>query len=385
VYQAHYLEKWNPQAPAYGRFWIDVQSGVRRRKTVSLGRCATQSVARLRLREYIERAGINATSAFGQVPVPGTTFGQQAERWIDSVSIRKRRPVKPATVYGWQHCLDRWILPNLGNKLLSEVRNGVLRQFVEILSAAGLAPKTIVNVVTVVKLVVASAVDEEGNPIHPRIWNHEFIQLPLVIKEKQNRPTINGEEISALLKCVKGRYAVLVALVAATGLRIGEALAVRAGDFDSDCQVLHVRRSVWHSREQAPKTPNAIRLVDIPEALAQALRRYTEGKEGYLFTTRAGRLLDQRNSLKALHGAGNRGGFHAFRRFRFAVLRKAGVPDNLTKLWMGHSQNLIDLYAAQLRYDVAYRREWCEMAGLGFELGELGYKYMAPIRPSLVA
>jgi integrase len=90
---------------------------------------------------------------------------------------------------------------------------------------------------------------------------------------------------------------------------------------------------------------NAIRLVDIPEALAQVLRRYTEGKDGYLFTTRAGRLLDQRNSLKALHGAGNRGGFHAFRRFRFAVLRKAGVPENLIKLWMGHSQNLMDLYA----------------------------------------
>jgi hypothetical protein len=107
--------------------------------------------------------------------------------------------VKPATVYGWQHCLDRWILPNLGNKLLSEVRNGVLRQFVEILSAAGLAPKSIVNVVTVVKLVVASAVDEEGDQIHPRIWNHEFIQLPLVIKEAQKRPTIGKAEVFALL------------------------------------------------------------------------------------------------------------------------------------------------------------------------------------------
>ena len=47
-------------------------------------------------------------------------------------------------------------------------------------------------------------------------------------------------------------------------------------------------------------------------------------------TTRAGRLLDQRNSLKALQGAGNRGGFHVFRRFRFAVRRRgggAGEPD----------------------------------------------------------
>jgi len=136
-----------------------------------------------------------------------------------------------------------------------------------------------------------------------------------LIKEKQSRPTVTEAEISALLNSMKARYAVLVALVAGTGLRIGEALAVRTEDFDPDCQVLHVRRSVWHRCEQAPKTPNAIRLVDIPEALAQVLRRYTEGKNGFLFTTRAGRLLDQRNSLKALHGAGNRGASTPFGAF----------------------------------------------------------------------
>jgi integrase len=155
---------------------------------------------------------------------------------------------------------------------VSEVGNGALRQFVETLTAAGLAPKTIVNVVTVVKFVVASAVDEEGDQIHPRVWNYEFIQLPLVIKENQSRPTIHEAEIPGLLNSLKSRYAVLVALVAGTGLRIGEALAVRTEDFDSACQVLHIRRSVWHRREQAPKTPNAIRLVDIPEAMAQVLR-----------------------------------------------------------------------------------------------------------------
>jgi integrase len=131
--------------------------------------------------------------------------------------------------------------------------------------------------------------------------------------------------------------------------------------------------------------PNAIRLVDIPEALAQVLRRYTEGKDGYLFTTRAGRLLDQRNTLKALHGAGNRSGVPRLSALSLCVLRKAGVPENLIKQWMGHSQNLMDLYAAQLRLDMAYRREWCDRAGLGFELGELGYKSLAPIRPLLVA
>jgi len=69
----------------------------------------------------------------------------------------------------------------------------------------------------------------------------------------------------------------------------------------------------------------------------------------------------------------------------FCGTPQGGVPDDLVKLWLGHSQNLIDLYAAQLRYDETYRREWSEKAGLRFELGELGYKSMAPIRPSLVA
>lgn len=106
--------------------------------------------------------------------------------------------------------------------------------------------------------------------------------------------------------------------------------------------------------------------------------------DGYLFTTRVGRVLDPSNSLKGLHGAGNREGFHALRRFCFSVLRGAGVSENLINQWLGNSQNLMDLHAAQLLYDAAYRREWCEKAGLGFESGELGYKQAAPIRPSLV-
>jgi len=178
------------------------------------------------------------STGFTRSQFPVLHFGSRPNGgWSHSLPVDGGRS-KPATVYGWQHCLDRWILPNLGSKLVSEVGNGAFRQFVEILTAARLAPKTIVNVVTVVKFVVASAVDEEGDQIHPRVWNYEFIQLPLVVKEKQNRPTITEAEISAMLTTLKGRDAVLVALVAGTGLRIGEALAIRTDDFDPLCRSL---------------------------------------------------------------------------------------------------------------------------------------------------
>jgi hypothetical protein len=91
VYQAHQLGKWNPRSSAYGRFWMDVPGGERKRRTVSLGLCATQWVACLRLREYIERADVGSKHRFHQIPVPGTTFRQQAEWWMESLSTRRQR------------------------------------------------------------------------------------------------------------------------------------------------------------------------------------------------------------------------------------------------------------------------------------------------------
>jgi hypothetical protein len=138
-------------------------------------------------------------------------------------------------------------------------------------------------------------------------------------------------------------------------------------------------------RRRPPKTASAVRLVDIAEPLAQVLCQYTSGLDGHLFTNLNGGRLDQRNVFDALHIVGKRGGFHVFRRFRFALLRKEGIPEHLIKLWLGHPQDLTDRYAAQLNEDVAYRREGRERAGLGFELGELGYKGLFAIRPSLFA
>jgi hypothetical protein len=138
--------------------------------------------------------------------------------------------------------------------------------------------------------------------------------------------------------------------------------------------VLNVQRSIWRGQEQAPKTPNAVRVVDIAEPLAGLLREYVDGKTGYLFAARSGKPVQQRNALRVLHATGKKVGFRAFRRFRTETLRRARVPEDLTKLWLGQSEKSVtDFYAAGLQKDEAWRREWCERAGLGFSLvGLLG-------------
>lgn len=372
---------WNPVAPAYGRFWIDVPGEERQRRTISLGVCRTPSIAKQKLREHLESTGVNSKEFFTTNTAPATTFRAQAEKWIQSLPMRRRKPVKPATLFGWRHALDKWILPHIGDKLLAEVSNGVLRELVEKMAAAGLSPKTIVNYTQVVKLVVASAVDADGEQFYPRKWNHDFIGLPIVEPNKQHRPSVTKAELGEILATTNKRYGVLFALLAGTGLRIGEALGLKIEDLSQGCTILHVRRSIWRGREQAPKTANAVRVVDIPEQLAQLLREYIAGKAGYLFAAKSGRPLQQRNVLRALHATGKKVGLHAFRRFRTETLRRTRVPEDLIKLWLGHSkQTVTDLYAGGLERDEAWRREWCERAGLGFSLvGLLGPQNALPI------
>jgi integrase len=255
------------------------------------------------------------------------------------------------------------------------------------MAQAGLSTKSIVNYTMVVKLVVGSAVNSEGEQLHPRKWNHDFVGLPILKPEEQHRPTVSETELGEILTSSNKRCAVLFALLAGTGLRIGEALALKTGDFSSDCRILHVSRSIWDGQEQAPKTPNAIRVVDVPDQLAQLLCELTVKAGDYLFAAKSGRPLQQRNVLRALHATGKKVGLHAFRRFRTETLRRTRVPEDLTRLWLGHSKDSVtDFYAAGLEKDEAWRREWCERAGLGFSLvGLLGLQKQARLEPAEAA
>jgi len=256
----------------YGKFWVD------------------------------DREGINSKEAFHQNTAPAITFRQQADSWIASLPSRKRRPIKPAAISGWRDALNAWLLPHLGKKLLAEVSNKTVRELVEKMSAANLSAKTIVNYIQVVRLVIASAVDEEGQEIYPRKWNHDFIQLPVVCKKKQHRPTVTESDLADILSRTSERkYVVLFALLAATGLRIGEALGVKPTDFGPNCRVLHVRRSTWRGKAQEPKTPYSVRVIEIPEVLARELRDYLSDVSDYLFATAQGKPLQQRNVLRILH------------------------------------------------------------------------------------
>lgn len=88
----------------------------------------------------------------------------------------------------------------------------------------GLSPKSVGNYSQIVKMVVASATDEQGEEVYPRKWNNKLIRMPKVNKKKQRTPSFTGEVVTDIVqRTEEEKYRVLFALLASSGLRFGEA------------------------------------------------------------------------------------------------------------------------------------------------------------------
>jgi integrase len=367
------------------RFRIDVPNG-RIHRSVTLCPADPKAIGYLnkverqrRAAQIAEQAGANSAELFDRAVAveSGTTFRQQAERWLYESEHRKRNPVASSTLESWRSALNRWLLPALGDVPLADVNNPALKTLVASLDEAKLSAKSITNYVQIVKMVVASAINEDGDPMYPRKWNHQFIDLPVVDRKKQRTPCFAAETVTALVATATKKWErMLCILCAASGLRIGEALGIDIAHISPDRSTIQIRQKVRKCRvEDSLKTKNAEREIDLHSSVAALLKDFIGDREGLLFPTRSGKPMSDSNfrnrflyvRLRVLGKP--KAGAHAFRRFRNTYLRnKTTCPDGLLKFWMGHSvRDMSDLYD-KIRQDVQYRKDVAESVGIGFEL-----------------
>jgi integrase len=176
-----------------------------------------------------------------------------------------------------------------------------------------------------------------------------------------------------------GIYRAVAALLAGTGVRISELLALELGKhISADCTVITIcqQRGKWGGIESTPKSDAGFRDVDLCPHLAKMLRSYIgDRKSGLLFETETGEMLSPANLwgdgfAAIVRGMGREGvRFHAFRRFREAVLQASECREFLIDYWMGHSNTGMESrYAKQLVENRKFRAEWAEKVGLGFEI-----------------
>jgi hypothetical protein len=241
----------------------------------------SKSARERRAAEIIVDSGADTVARFNKIVKQenGVTFREQALFWVKQVRARKRKPVAVSTLELWEGCLRKWINPAIGEFPVSEVNNRALKGLVAAMSAKGLSPMTIANYAQVVKTVVASAVDKEGEEICARKWNNEFMDMPLVVKTKQNTPSFSAEIMSGLANWKWARERMVFILCGATGLRIGEALGLEiVKHLSSDFRTISVRQKVRHCKvEKRLKTASALREIDLHPTIATDYRNHAQG------------------------------------------------------------------------------------------------------------
>jgi integrase len=155
---------------------------------------------------------------------------------------------------------------------------------------------------------------------------------------------LTEDELRALLAEIPDEWRVFFELLAHTGLRIGEAVALTWADVDFGKRRLHVRRRLYRGRFDAPKSRYGCRVVPLTEGLGRALwpLRGTASDGAPVFSTRDGTYLDPSNvAARVLKPAAKRAGlpwagFHTLRHTCATMLFRHGLNAKQVQMWLGH-------------------------------------------------
>jgi hypothetical protein len=130
-----------------------------------------------------------------------------------------------------------------------------------------------------------------------------------------------------------------------TGLRIGEAIALRWSDVDFNRRRVSVERRYYRGTFDRPKSKYGRRKVPLSEGMARELEAQwllAENVEGLLFPSEVGGVIDGSNLMRrVLKPAGRRAGvpwvgFHTFRHTCATMLLRAGWNAKQVQITLGH-------------------------------------------------
>jgi integrase len=213
--------------------------------------------------------------------------------------------------------------------------------------SAGLKPKSLLNLYVLMQKMLNLAVSLEllnSNPIQ---------RVPKPKVERTEKPSLSPAQVKTIADNMPQNLKALIILLYLTGLRIGEALALKWSDVDFDLSKLYIRRSIWRGKEQTPKSRTSIRAKHLLAGLKRVLQHHREQcfdtqPEAYLFTNVAGRSYDPDDlRRRVLYVAMNKAGierkvarsfgFHLFRHSAGSQMQEVTGDLKQTQGFLGHS------------------------------------------------
>lgn len=175
--------------------------------------------------------------------------------------------LKLCTQHGCKTMLTKRLLPYWRNWRLREIGRQDVEQGVADKFKQQFGWQTVRNAWTLLSGILEAAVEYGYLSMNPA----RGVKFPA--KELKQAPVlITGGDFMKLLKHLDEPYRTMVRLIAVTGLRIGELLAVRWRSLDLEIGTLSVRESVYEGKFQSPKTQNSTRTSSTPRTARQLKR-----------------------------------------------------------------------------------------------------------------
>ncbi len=285
----------------------------------------------------------------GLMPAPGkATLADHMTRWLEDVVKHTR---KPRTHRSYSDAARLHILPTLGAVKLAQLQTPHVQQLYGALLDGGLAPKSVRIVHGVLHCALEQAI----------AWN----LVPRNVAGAAQPPRVTRKEIAfftpdqvrhLLATAAGGRWAGLMAIALATGMRQGELLGLKWADVDLAAGLVRVQRQLGRDGQLAEtKTGKGPRTIDVPAATVAALKehRRVQNEErlyrgpgwqdhGLVFCTHAGRPLGWRNVSREFKGLLKRAElpdvpFHALRHTAATLLLFQSVHPKVVQERLGHS------------------------------------------------
>ena len=283
--------------------------------------------------------------------------------------------IRDATRDDYRRDLERYGLPVIGNRPIGKLCAPDLARLAAELAArdgdAYLADRTIRRIFAPISAMLATAVEEgviRHNPARDvrlpsgrdalRRFDEDADDADDPAPGKAR--ALTREQLAGFLLVVDPRWRLLFDLLAATGLRVSEAVALRWRDLvlDGDRPAVRVRRARVRGVYGPPKSRHGVRDVPLGFDLVRALRERRTASEWHeaddlVFASMAGtpmapENLHRRTMKPAAQEAGvGWAGFHSFRHACASMLIADGRNIVQVSRWLGHHSPsfTLDVYA----------------------------------------
>lgn len=251
---------------------------------------------------------------------------------------------KPSTVAQYNSYVDRHIMPYFRNRQLSEVTPEDVTLFFR--QQAHLASSTRHTLFCLLNSIFGLATDYDLIPVSPV---RRKLHRPIV--ENRAKVSLSSRDLRKVIEAIKPAYQALFICLALTGLRIGEALALRWQDVDFENHRLRIMHTLWQGHLLTTKTAK-VRMLHLSSVLMRVLQshrqsvRWTE-PEHYVFCQIDGRCFypDRLRRLvlyPALKACGiepgeGTHGFHLFRHSAATIVAAESKELSVAQELLGHS------------------------------------------------